>query len=335
VANDDLQAGLSRVAALAGVSRATVSRTFGRPEVVNPATRSRVLAAARQIGYRPHSAQTAHRPLGGHSIGLFVPDIANPYFPPFIKEVQAKARQRGYAVLVADSDEHAENEEGIVTDVAGRTDGLIAVSARMSDEALRRITNEHRVMLVSRHLAGHAMGVEQSDEGVRQAVEHLRALGHQSILYMAGPAGSRSNRIRLDAISAAAAELGIDLSEIGPFEPRYEAGERAIDLVLALRPTAIIAYNDLIALGLIAQMTARGLRVGADVSVVGIDDIWLARLATPALTSVRVPLAESATRAVGILLDVLEGRSAPPESPIEIPTRLIVRATTGPRGNLS
>jgi DNA-binding LacI/PurR family transcriptional regulator len=332
-AESPIPPGIDLVAMLSGVSRATVSRSFTRPEVVNPMTRARVLSVAHRVGYRPYARVRPVVAARTGTIGLFVPDIANPYFPPLIKEVQARARQRGFTVMLADSDEHTEDEAMIVADLAAQTDGIVVVSPRMADGHLRRLAASRRLVLVSRDLPGHTLSVLQSEQGLTQAIQHLRVLGHGSVLYMTGPAESRSNDLRSAAITRAGEAANIVVTEIGPFEPRYEAGESAIDLVLALRPTAIIAYNDVMALGLIAQMQRRDITVGSDVSIIGIDDIWAAQISAPPLTTVRVPIGESATVAVGLLLDLLEGGAEPPLQPVEIPSRLVVRATTGPVSN--
>lgn len=322
--------GVDVVAELAGVSRATVSRAFSRPEAVNAVTRSKVLAVAQRVGYRPYGRSGRLATSQSRTIGLFVPDLANPYFPPLVKEVQARARLRDYVTMVADSDEHTESEEGIVLGLAARTDGLILASPRMPDETLRRVAAFSRTVLVARKLDGYGLSVTHSDAGITQAVELLAALGHRSVLYMSGPAGSRTNEVRSAALRRAGQASGLSVREIGPFEPRFEAGERAIDLVLAIRPTAVLAYNDVIALGLISQLRQRGITVGSDVSVIGIDDVLISRLATPPLTTIRIAVSESATLAVEMLLDQLSADHPAGAMPVEVPSRLVVRATTGP-----
>lgn len=318
------------VAARAAVSKSTVSRVFSRPDSVRAGTRDKVLAAARELGYTPNRA--ARSLAGGRtgSIGLFVPDIANPFFPPIIKSVQAQARRVNLGVFVADSDEHAEDEFTIVHSMAGQVDGLMMASPRMSDEAVREIIGLVPTVLISRDVEGAPAAVLPDDTGLRQAVEHLIALGHEQIVYLAGPEASYSNAARRSALHAAAAKLGAALTELGPFRPAFEAGARAAALVAAQQATAVIAYNDLVALGLMSRLPEFGLTVGHDISVIGIDDTWLAPMAQPPLTSVLFPGATAGTVAVRLLTDVITRSGHHWPERYTVPTELIVRATTGP-----
>jgi LacI family transcriptional regulator len=319
------------VATRAAVSKSTVSRAFSRPDSVRADTRDKVLAVARELGYTPSRA--AH-PLAGKrtgSIGLFVPDIANPFFPPIIKSVQAQARRADLGVFVADSDEHAEDEFTIVRSMAGQVDGLVLASPRMSDEAVRDVLSLVPAVLISRDVEGAPAAVLPDDTGLMQAVEHLVALGHDRIVYLAGPEASYSNAVRRSALRAAAVRLGADLTELGPFRPAFEAGARAAALVAAQQATAIIAYNDLVALGLMSRLPEFGLTVGQDIAVIGIDDIWLAPMAQPPLTSVRFPSATAGMVAVRLLTDVIARSSSHHwRERYPLPTELIVRATTRP-----
>ena len=318
------------VATRAAVSKSTVSRAFSRPDSVRADTRDRVLAVARELGYTPSRAA---RPLTGRrtgSIGLFVPDIANPFFPPIIKSVQAQARRADLGVFVADSDEHAEDEFAIIRSMAGQVDGLLMASPRMSDKAVRDILGIVPTVLISRDVEGAPAAVLPDDTGLRQAVEHLVALGHERIIYLAGPEDSYSNAARRSALRAAASRLGADLTEMGPFRPAFEAGARAAALVAAQHATAIVAYNDLVALGLMSRLPEFGLTAGKDIAVIGIDDIWLAPMAQPPLTSVRFPGATAGTVAVRLLTDMIEQSGKYSPKRYTVPTELIVRATTRP-----
>jgi LacI family transcriptional regulator len=166
--------------------------------------------------------------------------------------------------------------------------------------------------------------------GIRQAAEHLRALGHRDCVYLAGPRASWSNRQRQKALKAAGQRLGLTTTVLGPFEPSYEAGLRAADQALAENPTAIVAYNDLIALGVIARMADRGVAVPGDVSVVGFDDIAMAAMASPSLTTVWVPTAAAGQTAVDLLLGPRAGQPENGRQARAIKTELRVRGSTGP-----
>jgi DNA-binding LacI/PurR family transcriptional regulator len=325
------------VATRAAVSKSTVSRAFSRPDSVRADTRERVLTVARELGYSPtRMAPSLARNRTGRraaSIGLFVPDIANPFFPPIIKSVQAQARRADLHVFVADSDEHADDEFAIIRSMAEQVDGLVLASPRMSDEAIRDVLSLVPTVLINRDVEGAPAAVLPDDTGLTQAVEHLVALGHERIVYLAGPEDSYSNAARRSALRAAATRLGADLTEMGPFRPALEAGARAAALVAAQQATAIIAYNDLVAMGLMSRLPEFGLTAGKDIAVIGIDDTWLAPMAQPPLTSVRFPGATAGTVAVRLLTDLIAQSDRHRPERYTVPTELIVRATTGPNSS--
>jgi DNA-binding LacI/PurR family transcriptional regulator len=317
------------VAAHAGVSPSTVSRVFARPEIVAEDARRRVLASAEELGYQPNPvARSLARGRTGN-LGLIVPDIANPFFGPLIKSVQKQARRADLSLFVADSDEHVDDELALARAMVKQVDGLVLASSRLLDDQVRELTGLAPVVLVSRQVRGVPAVLTPPDEGLRQAVDHLHALGHRSVVFLAGPTEFYANKERRSALHAACAARALELTELGPFEPRFESGVRAADLVLAQDSTAVIAYNDQIALGLMSRLTQRGCTVGSDISVVGIDDSWIARMASPSLTTVRVPADAAGAAAVRLLTDMAIRRvDVPPR--VELATELIVRASTGP-----
>ena len=319
---------ISDVAGEAGVSRSTVSRVFLHPHLVAPEARRRVLEAAEVLGYEPNPVARSLRSGTTGNLGLVVPDIANPFFPPLIKAVQRQARRHQMALFVADSDEHVDDELGLVRAMSKQVDGLVLASPRLAEEDLRDLLAGTPTVVINRRLEGVPAVVTNPRQGVDQAVEHLAALGHREVVYLAGPQHAYSNEQRQQALRTACVAFGVGLCELGPFEPHFESGVRAADLVLAQRASAVVAYNDQIALGLLAQLTERGTQVGHDVSVVGIDDTWLARMASPALTSVRVPADAAGAAAVRLMVGVLSGRPMA-TTVVELPTELIVRASTG------
>ncbi|HEU0102692.1 MAG TPA: LacI family DNA-binding transcriptional regulator [Mycobacteriales bacterium] len=319
---------IADVARKAGVSKATASRAFSRPEAVRADTRERVLAVARDLAYTPSPVARSLSTGRTGNLGLFVPDISNPFFGPLMKAVQSEAKARGFALFVADSDEHTEDEEGLVRAIAAQVDGLVLASPRMSDDQLRSLHAQVPLVVINRSTVGVPGVLVDSAQGMTQAVEHLVALGHRRATYLAGPADSFSATERRASLTAAAARHGLEVVELGPVEPRFSAGVRGADLALATGATAVLAYNDLVALGLMQQLVARGLRVGPDVSVVGFDDIWLAPMTTPPLTTVCAPGAAAGTAAVRLLTDP-SGAGRSPGS-IRLPTELVVRQSTGP-----
>jgi DNA-binding LacI/PurR family transcriptional regulator len=318
---------IRKVAAHAGVSASTVSRVFGRPEIVAQDARRRVMAAAEELGYQPHPVARSLALGRTGNLGLVVPDIANPFFAPVIKAVQREAHRQGLALFVADSDEHVDDERAQARAMAKQVDGLILASPRVPEDQLREILRSTPMVVVDRRIDGIPAVLASPDEGLAQAVDHLLALGHTELLYLAGPEQAYSNTARRKSLHRACRDRQVVLTELGPFEPHFESGVRAADQVLARGAKAVIAYNDQIALGLMSRLSARERPAGRDVSVIGIDDTWIAQLAHPPLTTVRVPAAAAGTAAVRLLLDIVAGRPVP-EHPLELRTELIVRSST-------
>lgn len=319
---------LTDVARSAGLSVSTVSRALSDPEKVNVSTRDRVRKIARELGYSP--GQTGRSRTG--VIGLIVPDISNPFFPPIIKAVQARAEVRGKMVVIADIDEHPADEILRARMLHSRVDGLIIVSPRSTTERLVEITSLLPLVFVHRLVDGASNVIMNDSAGLDAAVEHLAALGHKRIGYLNGPKRSWSNAQRQDAIRASCSSREVELVEFGPFEPQMEAGMRAAHLIMAAELTAVIAYDDMIAFGLMAFLQERGIRPGVDISVVGIDDSPMASVSYPPLTSIRVPGAAAGATAVDVLLDLIDDVHQPSEpfALVELDTSLIVRSSTGP-----
>src|SRR3954470_21283241 len=264
------------VARAAGVSASTVTRALTLPELVHPDTRERVRRTAVSLGYHPNRAARGLSTGRTGNIGLLVPDLANPFFPSVVKGVQARAHEADYAVFLADTDEDSAAEAGLVRRLAKQVDGIVLCSPRMPDEELRTLVADTPVVLVNRRIAKVPSVTPEFPDAMRQAVSHLTALGHRKIGYVAGPRSSWANRERLRSLKAAASE--IELVEIGNVSPQFEGGVAAADQVLAAGVTAVIGYNDLVALGLLNRFTARGVAVPGDISLLGFDDIPLAAM---------------------------------------------------------
>jgi DNA-binding LacI/PurR family transcriptional regulator len=320
------------VAGRAGVSASTVSRAFTTPELVRAATRERVLRIAAELGYRPNRAARGLITGRTGNIGLVVSDLANPHFPAVVKGAQARALQADYSVFLADTDEDPDLEVDLIHAMAKQVDGIVLCSSRMSERQLREVISSTVVTFVNRRVTGAPAVLMDSAEGMRQAVEHLAALGHQRAAYLAGPRSSWSDRERRRGARTAARRLDIELVELGPFAPRFEAGMQAADLVLATDASAILAYNDLIALGVLNRLADRGVAVPGERSVIGFDDISFAAMCKPALTTVSTPKELAGRTAVELLIEALRqpspGRPAGSQRTLE--TQLIVRSSTAP-----
>lgn len=320
---------IADVANRAGVSKSTVSRTFSQPDSVDAATRERVYESAEALNYHPRGNRARRgRPLlRSRSIGLVVPDISNPFFAPMIRAAITEGLINNIAVFVVDTDEHREDDRQVVEGLLDRVDGLVLVSPRLSDEELLQLATECPLTVVNRDLEGVMGSVLNSPDGFEQAAGHLAALGHQRILFFAGPADNRATAVRRRILQSASERLKVDLIVHGPFSPTFEGGRAAADVLLAERVSATIVFNDLGALGLMDRLQSKGIIPGKDVSVIGTDDIWMGAVHRPALTTVRV-----ASGAVGSAVVRMFQRtwttSDPPASRVVMPTELIVRETT-------
>ncbi|WP_306210232.1 LacI family DNA-binding transcriptional regulator [Actinoplanes sp. RD1] len=316
------------VARASGVHISTVSRTFSAPHLVNVETRTRVLACAEQLGYRPNRAARALITGRTCNIGLIVADIANPFFPPLIKAAESQARKHDHHIFVADTNEDAIAEEELVRALAKQVDGVLLCSPRMSNSLIEQLSREVPLVVVNRQITGLPAVVMDVAQGARLAIEHLTGLGHRSIALAAGPRGSWTSKEIRRSAAAAARAAGADLLVTGPNAPTEDGGLAAADTVARAGVTAVLAYNDLMALGLIEGLHGRGLRVPRDVSVVGIDDIALSRLTRPKLTTVATPTAAAGRAAVDMLLAYGDDRRT--TALINLQTELVVRDSTSP-----
>ncbi|NRQ38313.1 LacI family DNA-binding transcriptional regulator [Nonomuraea sp. NN258] len=306
------------VARACGVHVSTVSRTFSAPHLVNAATRSKVLAAADALGYRPNRAAQALTTGRTFNLGLIVADIANPFFPPLIKAAQAQARQRDYHVFVADTDEDPRAEEELVRTLAKQVDGILLCSPRLSNRAIERLAEDTPFVVVNRRIKGMPAVLMDVGQGAAQALDHLIGLGHRKVALVSGPSGSWTS----DEMRRAAAETpGLDLVLLGPNQPTEEGGLAVAGDVAASGVTGVLAYNDLVALGLIEGLAGLGVTVPGEVSVIGFDDILPGRLNRPKLTTVTMPAAAAGRLAVDLLL---QGEGAL----VTLETALIVREST-------
>lgn len=319
---------LADVAKAAGLSGSTVSRALSAPEKVNAQTLDRVRRIAAEMGYIPN--HTARSLTSGRTdiLGLIVPDIGNPFFPPIIKAVQARAQAKGRTVLIADVDERSSDEPIRAGEMRARVDGLILVSPRSETPVLTQLAELGPAVFVNRVIPDQTCIIIDAGDGMRQAVEHLAALGHRTIAYLNGPRRSWSNQQREKSVTEAAADFGMTVREYGPFEPQVQSGVHAADLILASDVTGVIAYDDLIALGVMARLNERHVSVGRDISIIGVDDSPMSSMAYPTLTTIAVPGMQAGAAAVDSLVRILDSPDAPAET-ITLETRLTVRSSTG------
>ena len=329
------------VARAAGVSVATVSRALASGDLVRPQTRDRVRKAAADLGYEPN--RFARGLITGRTgnLGLIVPDLANPYFPGVVKGMQARAREMDLAVFVSDTDEDPQAEFALVRALSKQVDGIVISSPRMSEENLRDAAAITPLVLLNRRVARIPSITVDNMDGVRQAVAHLVALGHRRIGYVEGPKTSWANRERLRGLRGSTSTSGVEFVKLGSFLPQFEGGVAAADQVLASGVSAVIAYNDLVALGLLSRFTARGIDVPGRISIVGTDDIMASSMVHPALTTVSLPKEQAGRVGVDMLLQLIQAPDRAGSGNAqragergtarrELPAHLLVRGSTGP-----
>ncbi len=320
-------ASLRDVARLAGVSLATASRALAQPERVGAERRARVERAADELGYHPRPRPQGPREAAPDlPIGVLVPDLQNPFFAGVAKGVQVQARTAGISVVVADTDEDPRIEAEALTRLARQVCGLVLCSPRMSDQALATLPGDVPTVLVNRESAHQRAVLVDNADGVRQALAHLHALGHRRIAYAGGPPASWSDGARRHGLETAAGR-DVEVVQLGHFPPVFAGGVAAADLVLVSGATAVLAHNDLVALGILDRLRQRGVGVPDQVSVVGFDDIPAATHVTPALTTVAVPLQRLGRAAVDLLLETGGQAGA---APVTLPVALVVRSSSGP-----
>ncbi len=316
------------VATAAGVATSTVSRAFTNPGRVSTETRERVLASAAELGYRPNPHARALLSGRHHTVAMVVSDITNPHYFELIRGAEMRARMSEYTLLLVNAEESPRMEWEQIQRLAPAVDGFLLAASRLPDENLRQIADQRPVVLMSREVPGLASVVLDHVEGCRQIVAHLSSLGHRELVYLAGPRNSWMAATRWAALKEAAEGAGTTARRIGPFTPKVSQGGAAADGALNDGASAIVAHNDLLAIGVIQRLTQRGLRVPADVSVVGFDNIFAADVCTPGLTTLGGAHVDLGRVAVELLLTA-DTRANDDQPSVVLPTELVLRGSTG------
>lgn len=313
------------VAELAGVNPSTVSRAFSKPGRVSAATEAKIRAAAAELNFRPNPIARALPTGKTLTIGLVVADVTNPVVFGIIRGAERAASAAGYVLLVTESQESGEAEAAAIERLMPGVDGIVLATTRLVDERIEEIAARKPVVLINRSVPGVPGVLPDVTSGVDALIDHLADHGHRSVVFVSGPAQSWISARRWEAIMAASARRDMAVVEIGPNLPTVEGGRAITPRLLAARPTAVVAYNDLIAMGIIQAAGFVGVAVPGEVSIAGFDDIFGSDLITPALTTVRSQLLLAGERAVKQLLG-----TEPTDSGELLHTELVVRASTGP-----
>ena len=333
---------MSDVARLAGVDSSTVSRALNSRTVssLRPETVAKVTAAAQRLGYRPNVLARSLRTQRTNTIGLLVPDVTNPFFPPIIRGVEDGLTPSGHVLLITNTDNESEREEqGLDSLVARQVDGVMLATSHLdvaTDAA--RLGGIPTVLVNRRDRASEVPAVLPDDvTGVRLVVQHLHNLGHRRIALVSGPLDTSTGRDRRDTFVAAAQELGIPTDRIVHAD-RYDlpSGHRAAEALLDMvgePPTALFASNDLLAVGAMMALRARGIAIPDDISLAGYNDMPLVDLLDPALTTVRIDQYRMGRHAAEAMLRLIETRAAEDDdaqrvNDVLIAPELIVRRST-------
>ncbi len=332
---------LSDVAAAAGVHPGTASKALN-PEtrhLVSERTGRRVLESAQRLGYTANPVARGLRTRKSFIVGVIVPDLTNPLFPPMARGIEEVLAAKGYTALLANTDSDNDRERDIFATMQARqVDGFIFATAHREQQMLTEASaGGVPLVLINRQVDDPSIPFVRSDDaaGIRTAVRHLAELGHRRIAYLAGPLDTSTGWIRRQAFEHAIAEFSLTHPpELFRIAASYsvEAGRTSAGELLAANSpfTGLVAGNDLIALGAITALTEAGLRCPADVSIVGYNDLAFMDRINPPLTTISIPKHELGVHAARLLLERLRTPATPLHS-IVLPVKLVVRGSTGPR----
>ncbi|MEV6594471.1 LacI family DNA-binding transcriptional regulator [Streptomyces acidicola] len=319
---------LTDVAKRANVALSTASRAFSDPQRLGPETLRKVLDAAQELGYEPPPPRPAETPSDAATVAVVVPDIANPVFGTFVKAAQAQGWHRRQTIVLADTDFDPDREREVISQLSARSAGLVVCSPRLDAEDVLALCGDTPVVLVNRETTTANCILADASDGLRQAAEYLAALGHRHIAYIQGSQHSWSNSHRVDVARTQAEQAGLRLEVLGWQSETVAGGTAAAAGVIASGATAVIAHNDLVALGVITGARQLGVRVPDDLSVIGIDDMPLAATAHPALTTIAVPMERAGSLSLELLAQSVADERHQPRT-LRLPTQLVVRGSTG------
>jgi DNA-binding LacI/PurR family transcriptional regulator len=330
------------VARLANVSIATVSRTINRVSTVNPKMAKRVWEAIEKLDYFPNTQARALVSGRSRLLGLIVSEITNPFFPELIQGFEDIAVEHGYEILISSTNyDPARMALCIRRMLERRAEGVAVMTFGVEKPLLEQLA-ERKVPLVFVDVGPERPGISllrvDYHHGIRQGVQHLAALGHRDIAFVSGPNRLHSAQSRSVAFSKSLAECAIvaDPAWIVEGDHTMEGGIDAMDRLLKSKhlPTAVMCSNDMTAIGVLHRLYRAGLRVPDDLSVIGFDDIHIAQVTIPPLTTIQMSCFELARAAVTALRAHVE-EGGDPKRTYKINTNLVVRESTGfPKGTM-
>ncbi|WDR07249.1 LacI family DNA-binding transcriptional regulator [Devosia rhodophyticola] len=322
---------MADVARAADVSKSTVSRAFTQPNMLGVETVDRILEVARLVGYVPNHAARALSTGRHGNVALVVPDVANPFFPPLIRAAQMEADRSNFCVFLGNSDESWRQEDKLVERFVSQVEGLALVASRLSEERIRHHAAKRPLVLINRDIRGIPRVLIDSSIGVNDAMAHLADLGHERLVYVSGPASSWANQQRRAAVRSGAKAYHMEVTIVAAKVPSYESGRAVVPDILASNATAVLAFDDLTAQGIMTGIADRGVSVPGQISIVGCDDV-LGAATYPSLTTVSNRSDEAGRAGMSLLLDMLNSRAVG-DACLVLDTHLVVRNTTAPKPN--
>lgn len=326
---------ISEVAARARLSTATVSRAINQSELVRPRTAEKVWRVIRELGYYPNTQARALVSGKTRMFGLIISDIVNPFFPELVKSFEFAAIHRGYEVIVANTDYSSDRMALCVRRMVERKVDGVAIMTSEIDRHLLNELSERRLPIVFLDMGKVKPLISDItvdyNKGIREAVQHIVALGHKDIGFISGPLSLKSARIRRLAFLKCMTASGIsDLHRtVVEGNHKFDGGEVAMMQLLSSShpPTAVLTSNDLTAVGALRAIHRAGMRVPEDISVVGFDDIELSQFTNPPLTTVRLSRDELGRKAFDALYETVQGGKDGSKQ-INLNTGLVVREST-------
>lgn len=319
------------IAKLSGFNPSTVSRALTTPGRINAKTEAKIKAAAAELNYQVNPFARALPTGKTKMLAVMIADITNPVFFKVVRGAEAAAAEEGYTLVIAESQESSTNEAEALQRILPVVDGLLLATTRLKDTEIQAINEIKPVVLINRKVEGVADVVPSNERGIADAVKHLADFGHKHIAFLSGPRASWMNTDRWDRIMKHAVNLGMSIVEIGPNDPTLEAGRQSLDRIRAAGVTAAIAYNDLMAIGLLQEAVARGMSIPEDLSIVGFDNIFGSDFTSPPITTVQLELDQSGHEAIIALLKLIDDKELKAE---DLPkanqeASLLVRGSTG------
>jgi LacI family transcriptional regulator len=322
------------------VNPATASRALNPalPGRIAAPTAGRVREAAHELGYRPDPVARSLRTRRSGFVGVVVPDLTNPVIPPIVRGIEGVLWEAGVASLLADTDNDPGRETLLIDELlARRCEGLIVASATRDSATVNQLAaGDVPAILVTRDLDSHALPLVAADDaaGVAAALAHLAELGHRAVAHVTGPLSLSTTARRAEAFQRESARLGLETEGRLVHGAAFTApaGREAAQRLLARGHefTAILAGNDLVALGCMAALAEAGLRCPDDVSIVGHNDTPLIDSVQPPLTTVAIPQERIGAESARLMLRRLKGEEVDVGGPVLLPTRLVVRGSTAP-----